>query len=333
MMGLFLLTASSGSFRVKAQGANLVFDFQSFAQDMAKYFEQADQWVAENENAAQELFHIEEMKGWVDKYFGDGSTWQTIMKKARTTRDLAELLGAVNYSTESYLAYTKYLSQHMDEMDPSVTARMMRRTSDLYNRVKLCYEAALDLLSDDNANYGDKVKGVKDAAKAAIGAANEMNEELDSTIDGFQSTSGAITALGILDGLNESQIRQAVKSLGGSKNLFGILLSAYGETGPSYDEPRLDPVEEGSVKVRDVLDSKDAPAMRSGVRNAFKLISVVLALMMAGMLVIVLIKWSRGEYGAGDYGERGFLTVFVAIIVVCFVLSLLTGYIGFGLGS
>ena len=121
--------------------------------------------------------------------------------------------------------------------------------------------------------------------------------------------------------------------MGGSKNLFGILLSPYGGTGLSYDEPRLDPVEEGSVKVRDVLDSKDAPAMRAGGRNAFKLISVILALMMAGMLVIVLIKWSRGEYGAGDYGERGFLTVFVAIVVVCFVLSLLTGYIGFGLGS
>lgn len=327
-MALLLLAAPSGAFRAGAQGASMVFDFQSFLQDMNNYFNQADQWVSENANAAEELFHIEEMKGWVNKYFGDGSTWQTLMGKARTARDLGQLLNVVNYSTESYLNYSKYISQHMDELDPSVTASMMRRTSDLFYRVKVCYETAVDLISDPNPNYTDKVKGVQEAANSAVKAANEMNDELNGLLNGIQATSGAITTLGILDGLSENEIRQIIKNMGSSYSLYGVALSSI--YGVDVREPSLAPVEEGSVRTRDILGS-GATEMSAGVKNAFKVISVLLGLLMVGMLTIVLIKWNRGEYGAGDYGERGFLSVFVAIIVVSFVLSLLTAYIGFGL--
>jgi len=306
-----------------------VFDAEGLANDIYQGGMQAEQWLRENTNAIESLHNIEVMNSWIDQHFGEGSTWQKIMGKVKESRDMVSLLGSVNRATKDYIDYTKYISTHFEDLDPSVTARMIRMTSDLLKKTESCYEAAYELIADDQMSYDQKRIFLRRSAKEAESAADEMEETVESMINGTSAAKGATVALGILDGMDQAGIEDLLKGVGGNS----IWAKAYGGTDRSAVDETLkdpEPVEKGDVTTREVL-GQDSHVFGDGMRTAFKILSVLLGLLMVGMLVIVYIKWNRGEYGAGDYGERGFMSIYIAIAVGSFILSILAAYAGFGL--
>ena len=242
---------------------------------------------------------------------------------------MVSLLGSVNRATKDYIDYTKYISTHFEDLNPSVTARMINMTSNLLKKAESCYEAAYELIADDQMSYDQKRIFLRRSAKEAESAADEMEETVESMINSTSAAKGATIAFGILDGMDQGGIEDLLKGVGGNS----MWAKAYGGTDRrAIDETLKDPepVEEGSVTTGDVL-GQDSHVFGNGMRTAFKILSVLLGLLMVGMLVIVYIKWNRGEYGAGDYGERGFMSVYIAVAVGSFILSILAAYAGFGL--
>lgn len=307
----------------------VVFDAQAFVNDMIHYYDQAMQWIEDNKNAAENLFRVDELTEKFNKWFGDESTWATMMKAGRNVKLLAYLTTTVNNSTQAYASILTYARDHFSEFDPSLSARLMRSTRGYLDTVMNCFETAKEIIQDMTGKAENKQEAVTAAVQTAQESMNAMIKEALGIVTEAQSTKSALGALMVMDGASDADYRQLLKSVGRSNSLLGTSIKALYGVEPEND-PELAPVAEGSVSVEDVLGNSEAGNLKNGMRNAFKLLTIVLGLMLAGMLTTVLVKYIKGD-SRDDSANNGFFRIFIAAVVVIFVLTILSGYIGFGL--
>ncbi len=313
--------------KADAQTASVVHDPIAYLEDVEQFFDQTNQWIVDNTNAAENLLRIEKMNEAFDKWFGDESAWNTLVQKGRKAKVLLDLTRCVNNSTKCYAAIMKYAYEHFDELDPSITARLMNNTRYWLDTVKNCFSMAKEIISSKTGTAAEKSAELDAVTKQANEAINSMVMDAAQTVGQVGSVKGALAALSIIEGDTDAEYNALLKEV----KFWSDFSSDFNKQSERSLESELPVQEEGSVRTADVLDAKDANMLSHGMKNAFKVISILLALLMAGTSIIVLVKWNRGEYGAGDYGERGFFSIGIAIIVVSFLLSILSAYVGFGL--
>lgn len=302
-----------------------VTDAASIAERATQFGQQVLQWFEENQNAWEGLMHQEKQTAWLDQICGEGAV-KKLTEYIRNSEEMLYMVESVNSTLESYSTYLKYIGENMGDLDPSVTAQMMRRTGYLVDNVSRSYKRAQEILGDKSLDYYQKKQQLAQEAAAAAAAADRLKRETASVFDSVNETRSMTASMLALSGAaTPENIRKAMSFYGtygmspGAKDYKAFFGDGSGE---------LVEVKEGTISASDVLESSDLSKLRSGYSNVFYLISILLALLMAGLSVTVLIKWNRGEYGAGDYGERGWFSIMIAIIVASFILSILSAYVG-----
>lgn len=319
-----MLFFGAGSGTASAQWE--VTDLGALTANAIQYVKQGLQWIEENQNAFEDLFNLEQQTEWLDKVFGEKAQ-ENIMSYIRDAEEMTYLVQSVNYSAQAYGDYIRFIGNNLDYLDPSVTASLMRRTAYLFDNTTRCYERATKILADRGLTYGEKKKALEGVAAEAVAATNQLVNETASTISNIEGTRSITGSMLLLsDAASDENIRKAMSFYG-----------TYGTSPRSSDyesffgggSPELQPVEEGTLSLDDVLDNGDSVRLKSGYKNVFYVISILLALLMAGMTIIVLIKWNR-DSDAMTPGQE-FYTWFripVAIIVVSFILSIISAYVG-----
>ena len=299
--------------------ATFVWDPGQTLSSLYNALEQLNQTMENLGVSQDQLFDFRGMKDWIDRSFGEGSTFKQLYdtyQDAKLIKAYTDQLSAMAKSTKYY---TDYLMKNWagDYFNPDGVTRLVNHLSTMGNTFNSMMELFQKMMQDNGLTRGEKVQQIEKMTDDIKKQSYQQTREFEEYLLWLEHSKAAVQAINFLSG--NSDLNEGLSYVGAT-----TASSAEAATVPERDN--FNPVSEGSVSVSQIVDSDDYNNLNTGSKNLFTIITILFGMLSAFSLVTAYIRYARGDYGA----ERIFVRIGVAGIFMTVLLAALSNFIGFG---
>lgn len=299
--------------------ATFVWDPGQTLSALYNALEQLNQTMENLGVAQDQLFDFRGMKDWIDRSFGEGSTFKQLYDTYQNAKLMKSYMDQLKSMAKATQHYTDYLKNNWagDYFNPDGVTRLINHLSMMGNTFNSMMELFETMMMDNGLTRGEKIQQVEKMTEELNQQCYHQTREFEEYLLWLEQSKAAVSAINFLTG--NSDLTDGLAYVGATSEA-----SAESVETPASDD--FTTVAEGSVGVDKIITGSDYTNLSTGTKNLFSIITILFGMLSALSLVTAYIRYARGDYGA----ERIFVRIGVAGVFVTILLSALSKFIGFG---
>lgn len=256
-----------------------------------------------------------------DEQLGEGSTYNNLLKAFNDAKYLKQLVKLYNEQLKYQNDLIKDLPQAFGSCglnySTAITPLIYQMTSSV-NTIKAMTETLTKILQETGLSKGEKKETIE---RSLVLVEEEMTYKrllAEYEVSCIEQAASSLQLINFLTGQDASY--------GMGNIVVGNELADNG--GSSVTDRYAEDIvgnAEGSVGVGQVVkDSVDMSNLNTATKNFFLILALMFGIFAAISTLLAYLRYTRGDYGSGDYGSRGFVRIAVAAFIFALVFSLLT---------